>query len=346
MLSLPPLLILSAALQSPPVPHSIETSIVESRTSISSLEAHVETKFDFPRMGPPQVWKSHIWIDGDNAREDRLLVHESKSEENIPREIRCSTPDELLYWKTDEVPGHVGIAVHRWRNSELVRARENHPLRFPRDPRLLGVSFMNTRTLTVNCDWETHSAIGMPDRHDQHSEEVVVDGRTLLLVTFEMSTGTSVSFWLDPEIGGQPIRMHATDSASDIECSITTDYQIAPDGATWFPARVVAEQLIDGVKDWSEEVNVTLVSVNEPIAPDLFTLAGMNIPQKSIQDYPKPETQTYWDGNTEQTGSKAPETNPKTPPAVPGHHGRRTILLVNLCVVLVLALYFGLRRKS
>ncbi|CAD7704290.1 unnamed protein product, partial [Ostreobium quekettii] len=328
----------------------IEQQVVSSRQNIISLEVILTTRFDSPSVGPVEEWESHIWIDGDRAREDRRLLHAPRADGEVPIVVRCNTPDELLYWKTDDVEGKIGMAIHRWQGPELEDARINDVLRFPRDPRFLGVSLLNTGTLTTAREWEIGCAPGLANRHKQTVEDVNVSGQELLLIRFETSVGSTIAIWYDREKDGQPVKLTADFPKHDLTAEVNVEYQLCDDGVTWLPSKVVSLQELKGEKDWYEESDLEVISVNEPVPDSIFTLSSLDIPEKSIQNYPALAEDTYWDGEKESArvmGDPRPTGGGNLDQGAGRNSGGpRIFVLVNLCFVVLIMVYLAFRRRS
>jgi len=85
--------------------------------------------------------------------------------------------------------------------------------------------------------------------------------------------------------------------ASSTEC----EYAQEAKSKVWFPSRVVHQRTVDGRVEFDETVNVTVLSLNDPLDADVFKIKGMEIPPgTAVLDFLKSDgkgaTKGIWDG--------------------------------------------------
>jgi hypothetical protein len=108
----------------------------------------------------------------------------------------------------------------------------------------------------------------------------------------------------------------------------------------WFPVSQHYQRVEDGNRVSREEhLKVTVVSLNEPLDPAVFTPAGMNVRPGSLVMYiPERDTgECVWDG------SKIVCTRPGEYSSGPGM-SRRWLVYVNLSALFILLAIFFLRQ--
>lgn len=316
--------------------HRDEQRVLKDREAIRQLECIVETSWTFKDV--TRVTRSHVWMDGDKVREDRYFPENSI--EGF-REIRCLTPEEFLYWKSDTVPEVIGMAVHRWSGEKLQELKAGPPLRFPIDPRKLGIAFLNTTAITINEDaraiWSPVSTV-----LGRENERVALLDDGLVSLSYETMHGDTVQNTYKKAFDGQPTRLEFTNHegyASWVESTYQNVQGI------WFPERVIYQGLEDGLLRERDESVVQVISLNTPISNDIFTLAGMKIPPKNIQSYPSDREPVHWDGSEVREGYRRGVlvASPKV------QESRSVLFWVNIAGLGFLAawfLYKGLSKQS
>jgi hypothetical protein len=222
----------------------------------------------------------HLWFDADKCRLEDL--HEpwtdrngKDSPRNTENACRGCYSDTTIVWHSDRPvsSGKMAVIVTD------IGLSETPQYQVP-NPRLFGLGASNLH----NCDWpEIDAYVGNKARTDEsvaretyHDEECWKVKYRLPSAPQEMSW--ALRFWVSPKQGGSIVRIEYQGKYKDNEfiSTVACENQKAADTGLWFPRRLVWETGKVGTEPLThEEAQITLVSLNKPIDPAVFSFKAI-----------------------------------------------------------------------
>lgn len=217
-----------------------------------------------------------VWFDGKKIRNDDLFRYSDEpGEAPLHREVTCRNCEKEGYWVDyidKKIPG-AEIAV-----SMSNMARKNDPELFGIiHPRILGMVLETLPNLATSRA-HLESVIGRPDRENVRIQSSRFQGQECRQITY-MLNNWIVRVWISPHQGPSILRIESeTDfPGKHIADSLDSDLHKFNPSGLWYPKSAVYERRINGESVTKEVTEVQVISLNEPVAPETFTLAGMNI---------------------------------------------------------------------
>lgn len=285
----------------------IERDAVQQRRQIHSGEVVVRARYRDERRFPNgrEVYL-RIWWDGSSFRQDMHLGNY--------REVDIWTEGRYLHW-SDE-PGTTGnkliATIAHDRDEGVVGSRQRH------DPRRIGFGPSNFLNLV---NYPIDEFLGNPARIKTTTQKVNHDGNDCTEVAISRINGATVRAWIAPERGMNILRMVVV-SAGEEELKLVDAVDVSaslhePSGI-WFPTRFhyqrsAGDQAVEQVKteEEEEEGTVEIISLNEPIPPEVFTFAGVGVPIGwPVSDRTRPDVSgpLAWDGKSAVSVEHAADT--------------------------------------
>jgi hypothetical protein len=332
-----------------PAAEDVEKQVLEYRRALKTAEIQLSQATYSKENGPPDdERRTKIWFDGKKLRND--LVYRLSGEKTYHREIHgrhCEREGYLLYYTDEKPPPGVayGLEFHKI-------GPDTDPASCPViDPRLLGLIIRPSYNLP---DSHLDEFVRPSDRHPPSIRKTRVNGKELLLVEYTFLSGTRVREWIATDRGPSIVRMESEYDKDGKPCihSLVCDFADAPTaGGYWFPKSCTYHYTIDGKMGALREVaTIDVISLNKPIPPEAFTLAGMGITQGStITGLPradKADGLPEWNGDTIIT-PKRPVVPLASPAIMPGW--RNPLLLggsVFLALLAGLVIWNAFLRKK
>ncbi len=168
------------------------------------------------------------------------------------------------------------------------------------DPRLLGNSCDDLRN-TVHFNLGSGCFLWRGKMKDIQIVDATIDGSPCKQVSYKDEKGNEDAWVVDIGRGYNLLsrKIKATAGGTSIIESVKSELPSVSDSGIWFPSKVSYRREENGKEVTSEQLTIRLSHLNKPIAPKLFTLAGMDIlPGTGINENP-PSThkQQVWDGH-------------------------------------------------
>ncbi len=280
-----------------------------------------------------------LWFDGSRIRNDEVFRYDNA--ETTHREVRCNNCERSghrVMYNDIQIPiGRLALTLRKAQPSD---SRETYS---PIDPRLLGMAPESVPNL-IRANLETW--VGRSDRSPPSCQRLSWKELDAWRIDYVTLKGRPVRMWMVPAYGPSLARL---ETELDVDgqhyfFSVESAFRQHATSGLWFPSTVTSEQHIDGVLEEKEVVDVQVVSLNEPLDPVVFTLAGMDIPKDTpITGIKSSDGSTFfWNGKeivpqVEQPRNKY-TSNPTT---------RRWLFIVNaVFLALVAAVLFWRSRRQ
>lgn len=276
---------------------------------------------------PDDKYSIRIWCLGSQIREDKI-------DRTGRRHIRCFTGSDYISWEDDEIPGELGLAIHRWPLSDRVNL-----VCQPANPRLFGLGHGHIQMITCHESSWDYVPLVTKDRNDF---SVRTDSPGVLVGEWTNAHGAETKLTLGQTPKPHVIRFEATSRVG--MAFIESTPQFLPGLEIGYPSKLVMHQVnADGVVFIHEEVELEL-KLNQQISNKTFSFAGMDIPQENIQEMkPTPYAELkFWDGDEEKVG----RVETYVPPPVPTNWWRVATFTLCGVVVLLIACAFRVREEN
>jgi len=277
----------------------LELKALEARRAVQRGQIELEgTYWKSYKSGDQKTWlyRRVIYFDGARLRIDDFEEydpHRAKLHGKYYRSVRCFNQKEHISYSDQILPNGHTIAL------TLRPAGSTDPsVELQIDPRVIGMVPDTTANLAHHT---LETVVGRPDRQETSVEEVVLNGDRCTLVRYTRNDGLIARIWICPAKNFSVVKMQVEASASEaqyvdtVECSVGK-YQ--PSGV-WFPERCTYTRLVGGKPTREERAKIKVVSLNQALPENTFTLAGIGIPPgKRVYRVPEPPGTRgeYWDG--------------------------------------------------
>jgi hypothetical protein len=326
--------------EDPPTAGELAQMVLDARRAIVRGHFEIDNRTEKPTANGLRKSRTQctVYFDGEKYRLDRLQFGEGESVE-----FRHSIAfDGQRYWRFNfdrsmvgSVPGPGIAAVYGPDNPEYKRQDFN-------DPRDIGLSTRlfhfggKHRVGGLFPSNEVRNALVVPDE---------IDGRRCWKMKFDWALLDGET-WIDAE-RKNPIRIRFQSkpgSGDTSECVMEIQLGLQPGSGTWFPVGYEQRQTINGSSIF-DHGRIRVVSVNEPISSEVFTLAGMNVPKGSVvhrYDLAVPIGQYSWNGREMVVEGALQSTH------LASRWSQTVLSLVSIFAAMVAAgcLWFLLRRKA
>ena len=204
------------------------------------------------------------------------------------------------------------------------------------DPRMIGMSPDDFANLV---HYNLEFVFGSGDRKDAQglATRVTHQGIDCLQSDYERNSGSKVRCLVAPEMDYAPVRVESEFVVNNMryQDSVSIKNERHRPSNIWFPVECWYQRLEDGKVTREEQLKVTVVSLNEPIPPETFTLAGMGIPPGvHVSRVPEDEHLVgvnVWNGREVVHEEGDDET---VPGAVPPPGSARPVILTFFSIVL------------
>ncbi len=252
-------------------PLELETKVLDARRRIVSYE--IEFAYEVhaaPTSGGGGSGRSHSYLSVDRWRADSTRITGPMAG---TRFVEVSTPKEYLQTSADDQPEKFRSSAVARRADEMSHIPQNAKL----DLRWLGIYIVRSGALHAAVPT---AILSNPARTETTVETVVLDGVECQLVRITMKKGQKVAYWISPseQYAVKRAEIASTAGGRFWESRIEATGQVHQPSGIWFPTRCKYRQQIDGQLESEEVVDVRVISLNEKIPDETFTLAGMNLP--------------------------------------------------------------------
>lgn len=273
----------------------IEKRAVDYRRSIQRGHVVFDQKtYDADHDSPDRVRTTTLWFDGNRIRSDVQL---SYGPSNSPhREVTCmgcERAQQYLFYTFEKKPGGV-FAL----SLSEVKARNDPRIKQFLDLRMLGMAPDSSPNLVK---YHLESFLLRADRKPPKLKKDTWQGKDCWLVTYaDLQFDGTHRTWIVPEYGHSVVRMEwewAGRQGERVVDAVESEYQRFGPSGTWYPNRCVYMRTSGGKPVEKEVVGVKVVSLNEPLPEEAFTLAGIGIPAYTpVSGPPDPRGPLVWDG--------------------------------------------------
>jgi len=188
-------------------------------------------------------------------------------------------------------------------------------------------------TYTGAANYTLDTLIGSPQRKDLVIEPATWEGQKAWKVSFTYTPVEAVvTYWAVPSWGYSIVRMFVpwkSENGSANEDSIQCSVQQTRNGI-WFPKTVRYRRLTNGTAALSEDLEIEVMSVNEPIDRRMFGPETMNVPPDTVVTMMPAVlgTDMKWDGKKLVVMSEDEKIRLMFPGPKKSDAGRRIGLLV------------------
>lgn len=267
--------------QATPMPtvEELETRIINARKQVTRGELILDAQ-DVGGRSNPIPREFHVWFDGNKLRHDCRR----QSPQGTPlRQIRCrNCPTTNGYIRYDHEPNKTGgvntVQVTRIKDKE----QQNHWFDVL-DPRGLGLVPSYVDAL-INRRMD--DLLGRPDRKDLVVSRQTWKGQECFRIDFELHPKVTVQVWAVPAWGDSVVKVQLTGFTKvgtplvEVPLVDTVDTEVARTGADgiWFPKVCTYVRTINGELETRQVAKIEVKSLNRPIDPKVFDLAGMDLP--------------------------------------------------------------------
>jgi hypothetical protein len=333
-----------------PSVESVVSKISSQRLGLRSGTIHIVGKKYYRSQEAKKIGYTYdTSFDGSSLRGD---FRNSKGQ----KEIRCFSKSDkrsIVYVHTEDLEGDTLRILDDMTGPEsrdTVQTAQNQAF----DPRLIGTWPASIPDL-VYRDLDRDLAWLDPKRGDHKSvkvEKTRFNDHDCLSLTYISFNDHVCKYWVDPEKGYNIVRVEYkfTDKpeSSDVRSRIVeSSLERLGSSDLWFPAQVhLVQKTVDD--EFYEDATIKVVSYNQPLGRDLFSLSTMSIPPGTVAgvssgSYSGPMT---WDGKSLKPPSLKVEDEASAAP--PGSPKWKFFFMVNAFAFGILAatvLILGIRRR-
>lgn len=318
-----------------------EKAALGARSSIRTM--YVRFKFDKASPARPdrdQQGVRTIWLDGKKVRSEVVYSKGPSIQQRYVDCVHCEKEGYGISWLAS--PGHLAAL---------------HPIGTPGksdfdqviDPRVLG--YVGKRSSLLRpAQTRLDEVVGSTDRSEPALAVEQVNGVECWAIKWITKSGIAVSVWIAPSRGNNVVRLKLEDPSGSYACSVESEVVSVGKSGLWYPRKVRYEDYEDGKLAAHETVEVEEVRLNEPIAPSVFTLAGLSIPDNTYVQQPDAKQSGYLKNgkiDTSRATTDYLDTTPAPPTPLTPDKGFN-YWLIAACVGCVLAAVavVVIRRRS
>jgi hypothetical protein len=271
-----------------------ERKAIENRKSITRYNLEIKIN----QSDVPDLVGLNFCVDGDNLRHERVYsrVVRSKDFKDLYSIVYVYQKDKVTTFMNEFGEGDPATSV-------TIVPRDTDELILPPDIRMIG---MNPICYAYH---EIETVLGRADREDSTVTDEILNGIACKKFTYiHPEFGVKYTYWIAPKFGYSVIRMHSyydgkprspTQEPTAITSytdSIVSEYK---NTGIWFPTELHHVFTVGGKLERTQDMFVKIISLNEPIDPELFTLKGLNVPAgTAVILLPESEYDNFfWDGH-------------------------------------------------
>jgi hypothetical protein len=175
------------------------------------------------------------------------------------------------------------------------------------DVRSVGMSPMGLPPLAGAQENRVDLYLGGNRRTRPRLEEITAEnGNRVFLIEYNLKNPVSslVRVWIDPEKGPSVVKLEQSETAlyksgpKDQIFSATMELGQDPVTGIYYPEQIIHEHVLAGEIVTRNVADCVLARINQPIANEVFSFRGMNIPRgRSVAAIPQdPRGELVWDG--------------------------------------------------
>ena len=277
----------------------VEKRALERRQSLRSGRLQVLVSHWSAGGGGQRVVASlefQIHFDGDQLRFDGMHTvpypEGGTPGTRITSKIVAS-PERWIYHSDDVGPDdrRQSVVMGKPELMESVKIGVFHPLR---------LGFVPTNATVLHA-FRSEDFLGRPDRSKSSLETVVTDAGESFEIEYERLDGVIVRYTIAPSYDYSVTKAETESihpSEGIVVDRITNTLRQWPSGQVWFPERIDFERTVAGEVVEGETIEIVDAEFNTNVAPEIFTLAGMNIPPGTgiLEHPPHPGGSREWNG--------------------------------------------------
>jgi hypothetical protein len=273
-----------------------------------------------------------VWFDGKKVRQDWL--HKGNNGSPLRRVdcVGCECDDcEFLYQQSS--PGAPVMGVRLDKKNTVLRSMPVVVV----DPKRVGFvpfSLFGTWRNTLDI------FVGRPERQNSAVSKTTFNGQDCSLVEYTGLHGERVKIWIAPGLGYNVTRLAIAGIAPQdgVPWKTILESKIAQWGSkkVWYPSSYVFERARGGKIQEKEEVIVTRASLNEPIDPKVFTLAGLDLLEgiaisgSAVKQAPPGKENVWLKGQIRQLTVQGSPARPPAPQAREPQRLRGWLVIVSV----------------
>lgn len=240
--------------------------------------------------------------------------------------VNCEYPDTCLNYSTQPVEnGEISLAFYE------INERGKFDLR---DPLKIGLIPLASGVFHA---FNIEDFLKSPDRTDKKVEQVIYQGAECYKLTWQ-DKHANYTVFVDRKKSYNIVKWICDASNSGYHATVDIDLSEYSENV-WFPKKAVFKSVNQNKEESSEIIDIDIVSLNKPLAPDTFSLKGIKfLPKQTSVIWASagisPFGQNnFWDGN--KLISKSPIKQ-----MVPSPNYTRFLIYINIAVIL---LFIGIR---
>lgn len=217
------------------------------------------------------------------------------------RRIKCFSGQshKYIYYETGLPPGTAPLSIQ---DPAALPPISQRPGDAVIDPRLIGIVPSELLNLAHSRFSELFAD---SERKNVRVSKATLRGKNCFKLEFDSLYGSSFAYWIDPGKGDSVVRARLTfDPGTDHQATRTVDSEVVLLEGTnvWYPKTyrfVKDDPAVDPDTANVEEAEIRVIALNEPLAPDWFSLATMDIPAGTpVAVVPSLGGDATWDGNS------------------------------------------------
>jgi len=336
---------------------SLEQDVLKYRHNLHRGHAIIEvTRID---GGRKKFSRIEAFFDGSKVRTNvlqtlRHTLPDGESKESRDLYKYAFTPEENLFHTDFQTKPGEPVAAYR-DDVKLLNSETGHRVRkmnltYRIDPRKLGIVPGDLGSLHSRG---IQDILNRPDRKLINSKEINAGGHSTWMHEYQLNNGIKLKLEISPEHGpsvmAAELKFLSPRGATIIDRIDNILTQYGPD-RIWFPESIRYFRSVNGVKGSESEFRILEAQFNINIDPELFTLAGMDIPKGTmvILDPPDKEGRTFfWDGTQLSTESQI-QSRTLTDFPVASRFQRRWgwLITANLLFIAAIGFFAGYRFLS
>ena len=229
------------------------------------------------------------------------------------------------------------MLINIFKTRKLRDFKPNMTQKIP-DPHLFGIDPNDSRNIVSDT---LGQILERPDRKRSSITNETLEGRHCWRLEYETNDGLVVRMLVDPEMDYNVVRAELS-RGSELVTSVESDVVRQTVSGLWFPERCRYRRWDNGKLTAKEDLRIRVIQLNKPVAPVVFTLAGMDIPPGTpVNEVPSSPVR----GSLVWNGKELVRETP-FPPDAPTSLTTRNILLTNVVVLTLVGLYFLWKSRS
>lgn len=269
----------------------VDAAVLSSRRAISSGRLVVTRRYqDFARGASEETKIASVF----DFRDKKKRTREDVTAGGVT--TTQAYGDRYYYWYCDGPTTQDGRYALTAKELKYATAQDGHYLHEPLMLMLHPLWYRGAEGM------HKESFVGSATRSGARIEAAEWDGERAWKVSHIETKGggtTSVRYWVLPERDHNVVRMEMGFDNRGVpnECSVQCTLVRVRD-AVWFPHTVRFEHVAGGELRKREDLEISILSLNEPVDPLLFEPATMNIaPETQVARVPQdPRGVLKWDG--------------------------------------------------